>query len=166
MNGRITTKDRELLARAAELAFSCPPSEKAYSVGALITSPEGEIIGTGFSREWDGNWHAEEIAIEKARRTGSVLQGATIYSSMEPCHPRLSGKKSCTERIIESGIRRVVFCVKEPSYFVDCSGGEAMKKAGIEINQDTASLPRVRLANSHMPVDIISDCLAEKPGKP
>lgn len=150
MTRPLTELDRNLLAQAVELSFSCPPSDQAYAVGAVIASPGGTVISTGYSREWDDGWHAEEIAIEKARRAGKNLQGTTIYSSMEPCHPRLSGKKSCTDHIIESGIRRVVFCLKEPPHFTKCRGAEHLAGAGIESCHDESLAGRVRAANGRL----------------
>ncbi|MBI4030628.1 MAG: dihydrofolate reductase family protein [Proteobacteria bacterium] len=140
--------DKALLARATELAFLCPPTDRAYCVGALIASKDGAVLSTGYSREWEGNWHAEEIAIEKARRAGTDLTGAAIYSSMEPCHPRLSGKKSCTEHIADSDIARVIFCLKEPLHFVQCRGEERLRAAGLEVFHDLSSAPRARTANA------------------
>lgn len=140
--------DKALLARATELAFLCPPTDMAYCVGALIASKDGAVLSTGYSREWEGNWHAEEIAIEKARRAGTDLTGAAIYSSMEPCHPRLSGKKSCTDHIADSGIVRVIFCLKEPLHFVQCRGEEHLRAAGLEVFHDLSSAPRARTANA------------------
>lgn len=143
-----TPTDRTLLARAAELAFLCPPTDKAYCVGALIASADGDIISTGYSREWKGSWHAEEIAIEKARRARENLTGASIYSSMEPCHPRLSGKKSCAEHIAGSGIARVIFCLKEPPHFVECHGKKHLRAVGLEVIQDPSATARAREANA------------------
>lgn len=140
--------DAALLARAAELAFLCPPTDKAYCVGALITSKDGDIISTGYSREWEGSWHAEEIAIEKARRAGTNLAGASLYSSLEPCHPRLSGRKSCAELIAGSGIARVIFCLKEPPHFVQCRGEESLRAAGLEVIRDPSAAARARAANA------------------
>lgn len=139
--------EKALMAHAVELSFCCPPSEKAFSVGAIIVAPDGRVISTGYSREWEGSWHAEEIAIEKARKAGIDLRGAAIYSSMEPCHPRLSGKTSCADRIIAAGIARVVYCLAEPPLFVTCQGQEHLSQAGVRIDCDAALMTRARAAN-------------------
>ncbi|HEY8191314.1 MAG TPA: dihydrofolate reductase family protein [Alphaproteobacteria bacterium] len=139
--------EKALMARAVELSFCCPSSEKAFSVGAVIVAPDNTIITTGYSREWEGSWHAEEIAIEKARRAGADLRVAAIYSSMEPCHPRLSGKTSCADRIIAAGITRVVYCLAEPPLFVTCLGREHLSRMGVAVFRDDTLEPRARIAN-------------------
>jgi diaminohydroxyphosphoribosylaminopyrimidine deaminase / 5-amino-6-(5-phosphoribosylamino)uracil reductase len=126
----------------------CPPAERAFSVGCIIADKEGNLISFGYSRELGDGWHAEEAAIEKARREGKSLKGCTLYSSLEPCHPRLSGKKSCAQHIIDSGIARVVFCVKEPPVFVDCRGEATLRKAGLAVEQEESLKDRVIKANA------------------
>ena len=65
---------------------------------------------------------------------GSIGKGTTIYTTMEPCSTRLSGKKSCTQLIIQAQISRVVIGIPEPSTFVEkCVGREELIKAGIQV---------------------------------
>lgn len=62
-------------------------------------------------------------------------QGGTIYTTMEPCSLRLSGKRSCTAWLIEAGVARVVMGLREPDVFVDrCLGEELLAKAGIQVD--------------------------------
>lgn len=125
--------DSKWLSQAIELSRQCPFTDKAFSVGAIIVSKSGELISTGFSRERNTNEHAEEIAIIKANEDGKDLSGATIYSSLEPCSPRLSGKTSCTDLIINHGISRVVFALCEPPLFVTCNGTARLSQHGIDV---------------------------------
>ena len=62
-----------------------------------------------------GNTHAEECALDKfmcehAGEGGkrAVPSSAIMYTTMEPCSKRLSGKKPCVERIIEVRAWRLV----------------------------------------------------------
>ena len=57
-------EDRYWLEKAIDLSRSCPPSETAFSVGAIIVDAR-QIISTGYSRETDPHDHAEEVAISK-----------------------------------------------------------------------------------------------------
>src|SRR5256885_13300374 len=120
--------DRKWLNLALELAKKCTPSPTAFCVGAVITDAQGRLISTGYSREIDPKKHAEEIAIDKALKKKSTLANSTIYSSLEPCGERLSGKKTCVQWIIETGINRVVFAEYEPPTFVKGEGEELLKK--------------------------------------
>ena len=59
-------------------------------VGALVFSPEGEILGAGHNlREADGDptAHAEVVAIRAAAssRRGWRLEGCTLVVTLEPC---------------------------------------------------------------------------------
>src|ERR1700689_917690 len=45
--------DLRWLREAIELSRHCPPSETAFSVGAVLVSDAGEVIATGYWRELD-----------------------------------------------------------------------------------------------------------------
>lgn len=83
------SEDRKYLMQTIELANLCPSSDTAYSVGALIVTRDGQIF-EGYSRKTSDINHAEEEAILAAQQAGAQLEGATIYSSMEPCSTRSS----------------------------------------------------------------------------
>ncbi|KAF9096612.1 hypothetical protein BGX27_001101 [Mortierella sp. AM989] len=121
------------------------------------------VVATGYSRELPGNTHAEECCLLKlaamegeeeekreaiagvSRRndvkvdTGSPGESRPkkewiMYSTMEPCSERLSGSKSCSDRLIESDVRRVYVGVREPDHFVrSVMGVEKMVQNGIEV---------------------------------
>ena len=124
--------DRAYLRRTIDLARMCPPSETAYSVGALIVTPDGRQF-TGYSRETAPDNHAEEEAMLKALRAGAPLKGCVIYSSMEPCSSRKSKPLPCSELIIRHEMARVVFAAYEPDRFVNCCGERKLTEAGIEV---------------------------------
>jgi len=124
----------ELMRLALEQAKLSIYIPSAYCVGAVITSPRHEQgLVTGFSREREGNTHAEESAIAKAEERGYDLEGATIYTTMEPCSIRLSCNTSCTDRIIESKFSQVYVGVKEPADFVVCEGTAKLRAAGVKV---------------------------------
>ena len=119
---------RELLVQAIDLSRKCTHCESAYSVGAIITDEQCNLISTGFSRELGPKLHAEEVAIFKASDLKITLNNCIIFSSLEPCSTRASSPKSCSSLIIESGIKTVVFACREPNLFVDCQGCEILEK--------------------------------------
>ena len=125
--------DNDWLRLAVTLSKKCIPTSTAFCVGAVIVDADGNKITTGYSRETDSHKHAEEIAIEKALHAKINLAGSTIYSSLEPCGERLSGRKTCAQLIIEIGIKRVVFAAYEPSKFVKGEGAEFLQKADVEV---------------------------------
>jgi diaminohydroxyphosphoribosylaminopyrimidine deaminase/5-amino-6-(5-phosphoribosylamino)uracil reductase len=118
---------------AVSLAWQCPPSDTAFSVGAVIVDAAGAELSRGFSREGgDPVLHAEESALGKLSPGDPRLAGATIYSTLEPCSQRKSRLRTCTELIIAAGLRRVVIAWREPALFVaDCQGYELLSRAGL-----------------------------------
>ncbi|HYQ65747.1 dihydrofolate reductase family protein [Actinophytocola sp.] len=123
--------DRHWLTEAIELSHQCPPSTTAFSVGAVIVDPAGEVLATGYSRETDDLVHAEEAALAKLAADDPRLRTATMYSSLEPCDRRKSRPASCSRLIRAAGIPRVVFALREPDTFVVGEGAEDLTAAGI-----------------------------------
>jgi len=122
---------------AVALALECPPSETAFSVGAVIVGADGAEMSRAFSREGgDPAVHAEEAALGKLADGEPRLAGATIYSTLEPCTQRTSRPRTCTDLIIAAGLRRVVIAWREPALFVaDCQGVELLSAAGITVTE-------------------------------
>ncbi|GAB2866420.1 hypothetical protein GCM10022221_78660 [Actinocorallia aurea] len=143
-----SAEDVRWLEVACELAGSCPPSETAFSVGAVIVGADGKEVARGFSREVDDKVHAEEAALGKV--SGMDLAGATVYSSLEPCARRLSRPRSCARLIVERGIRRVVFAWREPVLFVEGDGLELLEREGVEVVEVPALAARAKLPNAHL----------------
>lgn len=126
--------DARWMQLAVDLAKECPPSEDAYSVGAVIVDSDGQEIGRGYSRESDSHVHAEESALTKLPAGDPRLAGATIYSTLEPCSMRKSRPLSCTQLILAAGIPRVVVAWREPTLFVaDCQGCELLEQVGVDV---------------------------------
>lgn len=147
----ITEKDLDLMRKAIEISKNCPISYGAYSVGAIIVNENGEVISTGYSRETADNVHAEEVAINKATASGIELKNTTIYSTMEPCGLRLSGKKCCAERIIEAKISKVIYAINEPPALVqNCTGIEKLVTHGITVEQVKDLDDEIYKLNSHI----------------
>lgn len=140
--------DLEWLTLACDLAKLCPPSETAFSVGAVIVGPDGVELARGYSRETDPIAHAEESAL--AKLTPPLIDGVTVYSSLEPCGRRRSRPKACARLIVEAGIRRVVYAWREPSVFVEGDGDEVLKAAGVEVVQLPGLAEAARKPNAHL----------------
>lgn len=139
MTGCTLDADERYLKEALLLAEHCSDIEW-YGVGCIIVGAAGKVIATGYSGEscdtLGGNRHAEDIAIDKALGSGVELDSATLYSTLEPCSVRRSGKTPCTERIIASGIRRVVYGAREPydpALKIVCQADSQLRSAGIEV---------------------------------
>ncbi|MFF4040511.1 dihydrofolate reductase family protein [Streptomyces sp. NPDC001816] len=125
--------DRHWLRTACELAALCPPSQTAFSVGAVVVAADGTELARGHSREGgDPVVHAEEAALAKIDPADPRLPGATVYSSLEPCTRRASRPAPCAELILRAGVRRVVTAWREPDTFVTAADGTGMlQSAGV-----------------------------------
>ncbi|EDO18422.1 hypothetical protein Kpol_1032p14 [Vanderwaltozyma polyspora DSM 70294] len=114
--------NKKYMELALEEAKKCPPTKTAFSVGAILANGT-EVLSTGYSRELEGNTHAEQCALEKYfTKIGKreVPLGSVLYTTMEPCSYRLSGNKPCLERILDAKgrIGSVFVGVLEPDTFV------------------------------------------------
>ncbi|HUY51669.1 MAG TPA: dCMP deaminase [Streptosporangiaceae bacterium] len=143
--------NRRWMELAIDLAHQCPPSEGAYSVGAVIVDAQGDELSRGHSREGDPHVHAEESALGKLLQDEPRLAGATIYSTLEPCSQRKSRPLTCTQLILGTGIRRVVIAWLEPALFVaDCQGRELLEAAGVAVAEIPELADRAREPNRHL----------------
>ncbi len=99
-------------------------------VGAVVLSPNGEIVGRGFHPR-AGREHAEVMAI---RAAGERARGGTLYVTLEPCNHH-GRTPPCTDAIVAAGIERVVVGVRDPNPNV-CGGGNAqLRAAGISVTE-------------------------------
>lgn len=97
-------------------------------VGCVVLDKDGNKVGEGYHQAY-GKPHAEPNALDKA---GKKAEGGTLYVNLEPCNH--TGKTPpCTERVIKSGVKRVVFGLQDPNPKVDGIGVKRLQEAGIEV---------------------------------
>jgi riboflavin-specific deaminase-like protein len=142
--------DWRWLRDAIELSRRCPPSRTAFSVGAIVVGSDGREIARGFSRETDDRAHAEESALTKLDLDDPRLRSATMYVSMEPCSKRASRPFSCSQHILDAGIPRVVFALREPETFVTGEGAERLAASGVEVVEVPELAGGVLEVNRHL----------------
>lgn len=141
-------------------ANECIPTPTAFCVGCVIVVPvrsetgvaERVILSTGYSRELEGNTHAEANALAKARNQSpdelekffpdgipsdggveKLLKESDVYTTLEPCSVRMSGLPPCADALVDARIRRCYIGAAEPDDFVKCEGAEKLKQNGIEV---------------------------------
>ncbi|MFD5163818.1 dihydrofolate reductase family protein [Streptomyces hawaiiensis] len=145
--------DHHWLALACELAERCPPSDTAFSVGAVVVAADGTELARGHSREaGDPVVHAEEAALAKLDPADPRLPGATVYSSLEPCARRASRPAPCARLILDAGVRRVVTAWREPDTFVtDADGSGLLAARGVQVVVLPEHEDRAKAPNRHLP---------------
>jgi len=96
-------------------------------VGCIILNKKNKIISTGIHIKYGEN-HAERNALNKLESA----QDCTLIVNLEPCCHQ--GKTPpCTDIIIEKGVKRVVYGMKDPNPLVSGLGLQKLKDAGIEV---------------------------------
>jgi len=136
--GYAETKQMQLDMRYVRMARIW--AENSYcvrrKVGALIVKDK-MIISDGYNgtpsgfenvcEDEDGKTklyvlHAEANAITKVAKSGNSSDGATLYVTSSPCI-------ECSKLIIQSGIRRVVYC----DDYHSADGTDLLARVGIEV---------------------------------
>lgn len=144
-----------MVALALDEARKCTARAGAFNVGCVLVSrlpnsPPVELA-RGYSRELEGNTHAEANALEKARRLSQedlrsllsidggdptldeILRTTDVYTTMEPCSVRTSGLAPCCDALIAAKVARCMIGVGEPDDFVQCEGARKLTDAGIQV---------------------------------
>ncbi|MFT5883250.1 MAG: diaminohydroxyphosphoribosylaminopyrimidine deaminase [Crocinitomicaceae bacterium] len=102
------------------------------TVGAIVVKDQIEL-GAGYHHR-AGLPHAEREAIADvvAKHGAKVLQGATIYVTLEPCST--AGRTpACTSGILENKIGRVVYGAVDPSPDHAGAADRLLREQGVEV---------------------------------
>ncbi len=119
----------ELAARMAERATGMTAPNPP--VGAVIVK-DGIILSRGWTQS-GGSPHAEIHAINQVRNK-SLLEGSTLYSTLEPCSHK--GKNPpCIDNIIKYKFKDVVISQKDKNPLVNGKGIKKLRSKGIKVNQ-------------------------------
>lgn len=106
------------------------------SVGSIIVSSTNQIIATGYHLG-SGHPHAE---VEALKHCNANTDLHTIYVTLEPCC-HVGKTPPCTDAIIKSGIKRVVYAYCDPNPVVNGRGRDLLIAAGIQC--DYVSVPEI-----------------------
>ena len=98
------------------------------SVGCVIVSPEGKVVGRGRTGT-RGRPHAETNALAMA---GAAASRATAYVTLEPCSHH-GHTPPCADALIAAGIARVVVAAGDPDKRVNGAGLARLKEAGLTV---------------------------------
>lgn len=120
------------------------------SVAAMVIDERHDpplVLGRGRTSP-GGRPHAEANALDQA---GAAARGATMVVTLEPCarrSQRVYGP-SCTERILEAGIARVVIAAADPSPFAAGEGVARLEQAGILVVHGVLAAEARKLTLGH-----------------
>ena len=121
------------------------------SVGAVVVAERGGgpiILGQGITQP-GGRPHAERIALEMA---GEGARGATLYVTLEPCSARSRSDHgpSCTDLVIQFGIRRLVIGAPDPSAFAHGAGFPRLEAAGVAVTTGVLEAEAAKVHRGHV----------------
>jgi diaminohydroxyphosphoribosylaminopyrimidine deaminase / 5-amino-6-(5-phosphoribosylamino)uracil reductase len=124
----VNEAERRAMTRALELATLGPRGVNPQ-VGAVILSPDGDVLAEGWHRG-AGTPHAEVDALSKL--APGAAAGATAVVTLEPCnHTGRTGP--CAVALIETGVARVVYALDDPGA-VSGGGAERLRAAGVSVD--------------------------------
>ena len=105
-------------------------------VGAVLVK-QGRIIGRGYHRR-AGLPHAEIEAILDAENKGKLVNGSTLYVTLEPCCHKDKRTPRCVDSILKKGISNVVVGTLDPNPKVSGNGIELLKQSGVNVKVGVA----------------------------
>ena len=121
-------------------------------VGAVLVK-NGKIIASSYHKK-AGSIHAEASVIRKA---GKKARGATLYSTLEAC-THYGKTPPCTDAIIESGIKKAFFAMRDPNPINYSLGIAKLREGGIEVKcgvleKEARDLnrPFIKFIEKHLP---------------
>src|SRR2546430_6726553 len=123
----------EFAARAVEQArHSRQEVGRAPLFVGVVAARGSEFLGEAHRGEFAQGEHAEYTLLERKLHT-TILAGATIFSTLEPCTKRSAGKVPCVERLIERRVSHVVVGSLDPNPDIRGLGLLALRQAGITV---------------------------------
>jgi diaminohydroxyphosphoribosylaminopyrimidine deaminase/5-amino-6-(5-phosphoribosylamino)uracil reductase len=135
--------DVDFMARALSLATpGVGHTGDNPTVGCVIVK-DGVVVGEGATAV-GGRPHAEELALAAA---SDNARGATAYVTLEPCAKRSSGAASCSDRLIQAGVSRLVIAASDPHPFAAGAGVGRLRAAGIVVDEGVLQL-EARMLNA------------------
>lgn len=134
-------RDRRMMGRAFQLArLNQGLTGKNPSVGCILVDPAGHIVGAGVTGT-GGRPHAEEIALQEA---AGKAKASTAYVTLEPCRERSSGAASCSRKLVDAGIARVVVAIEDP-HPTARDGLVILREAGVRVETGLGKHAAARL---------------------
>ena len=121
---------KKLMAEAVQLSVEHKYKTKPNPVVGALLYANGKIVSSG-AHEYFGGPHAEVNCIDKVD-PGIKKEELTLFCTLEPCNH--TGKTPpCTEKIISSGIKKIVIGIVDPNPLVSGQGIKKLKDAGIDV---------------------------------
>ena len=99
------------------------------NVGCVIVKG-GALVGRGATRP-GGRPHAEAVALAEA---GDQADGATLFTTLEPCAHASDRGPTCASLIAAAGIAQVVIAIEDPDPRTAGQGAAMLRAAGVDVS--------------------------------
>lgn len=113
----------------SEAGMSVAEDGRPHPFVGVVIVKDGRVLAIAHRGESGSGDHGEYCTLKKLSEADA--QGATVYTTLEPCSTRNPPKKPCTSRLIESKVARVVYGMADKHESV--YGHASLVEAGIEI---------------------------------
>lgn len=107
-------------------------------VGAAALDAQGRILSVQ-AHQRAGTGHAEARVFQDLKERGLTAQARSLVVTLEPCNHH-GRTPPCTEAILASPIRQVMFGLKDPNPRVAGHGAERLRAAGLNVSEATHPL--------------------------
>ena len=125
-----TNSDQRFISYALKLAQRNLGGTSPNPVVGCVIVSDGKIISSGVTAR-GGRPHAEKIALDKITDK-KILDGATLYVTLEPCS-HFGQTSPCVDEIIKNKFKKVVIATQDPDSRVNGKGIAKLRKAGIDV---------------------------------
>jgi pyrimidine deaminase RibD-like protein len=128
---------KEIHRRFSEVAvaqgkLSLSESRDKPLVGVVIAR-DGIELGRSFRGETGSGEHAEYALFKKLKDQGVSTEGATLYTTLEPCSKRNHPKIPCANHIVEAGITEVHIGIYDPNPQIQRQGWRVLRDSGVKL---------------------------------
>lgn len=121
-----SAEDEGWMRQALTLAATMEGRTHPNPTVACLLVRDGQLLSQGVHAR-AGEPHAEVLAL---LQLGGTAAGCTAYVTLEPCAHQ-GRTPPCTSALIQAGVARVVFAVKDPNPLVAGRGEAALLAAGV-----------------------------------
>jgi pyrimidine deaminase RibD-like protein len=126
----MTDHDAHFMRRAFELAYArSGQTGDNPSVGCVLVNGAGQVVAEAATGD-GGRPHAEQSALDLCK--DDDCRGGTAYVTLEPCRQRSTDEESCSRRLIQAGLKRVVVAILD-RHPKGHGGLVALQDAGIAV---------------------------------